>query len=361
MPRVLITDDSPAIALLLRALFEREADFSVVGVACNGQEAVQQVLALKPDVVTMDIRMPQMDGFEATRQIMAHQPTPIVVISSGVDDEELRTTFRAIEAGALAVIEKPPGPQDPAFARIRRELVDTVRAMAEVKVIRRRHRPAPAAVTPLAAPLSRFTTDSTSPEVLAIGCSTGGPAALQLILSRLPAGFPLPILVVQHMSPGFVGGLLHWLQGSTALRLQLAQEAQPLLPGQVYFAPDGQHLQLQRGADGLLSRLSADPAVNGFRPSATVLLRAVAEVCGPRSIGLLLTGMGDDGAAGLLAMRHAGAHTLAQDEASSVVFGMPGSAIALGAVDEVLPLQRMVAALLLRVGYGTRSQENPHQ
>ena len=227
MIRILIADDSGVISTLLKAIFESELDMRVVGIASDGREAARLANELKPDVVTMDIRMPVMDGFEATRLIMSTSPIPIVVISSSVNDEELRITFRAIEEGAVAVLEKPMGLSQPGFEAMRQELVDTVRAMSSVKVIRRRvHAASPRAETVVA--------DLQPPggehEIVAIGCSTGGPQALQTLLSALPLALPLPIVIAQHMSPGFIGGLVAWLQGHSLLSIRLAEHQQPLDP-----------------------------------------------------------------------------------------------------------------------------------
>ena len=343
MIRILITEDSEVVSLLLKAIFEHEPDMQVIGRARDGREAVRMVHELKPDLVTMDIRMPVMDGFEATRMIMSTHAVPIVVISSSVDDEELKITFRAIEEGALAVIEKPRGLSHPDFEVTRLELVETVRAMAEVKVIRRFARERAAEVDIFEAAIQQRTK---AHEVVAVGVSTGGPQALHALLSLLPIGFPLPIVIVQHMSKGFVGGLVAWLQGNTLLSVTLAADRQKLAPGTVYFAPDDRHLLVERNQDGLIARLSEGPPVNGFRPSATPLLKSVAATCNGRGIGVLLTGMGADGADGLLAMRRAGSHTLVQDEASAVVYGMPGTAIAIDAVDQVVRLEQMPSYLV---------------
>lgn len=341
MIRILITDDSDVTAQLLAAIFKAEPDMQVVGRARDGREAVTLAHALKPDLITMDIRMPVMDGFDATRMIMTTDPTPIVVISSNVDDEELRITFRAIDEGALAVIEKPLGPAHQDFLRARRELVETVRAMAEVKVVRRR-RPKPGPRI--------FRTEvkrrEGGYEVVGIACSTGGPQALATLVSSLPVGFPLPLVVVQHISPGFVGGLADWLQGQTLLDVLVARDGQILQPGVVHIAPDAHHLRVVRASGQLRVSLDDGPPIERFRPSGTVLFDSLVQCCGAGAIGGILTGMGSDGAAGLAALHAAGASTFAQDEASSVVFGMPGTAIALGAVDHVLPLNQISAHLL---------------
>ena len=334
MIKILITDDSDTIATLLKTLFEKEPDMLVIGRARNGRQAVEMSRELMPDIITMDIRMPIMDGFEATRIIMSATPVPIVVISSSVDDE-LQIGFRAIEVGALAVIEKPQLIDLKGFQAIGRKLVETVRAMAGVKVVRRYIRqsgiPVEVQVPVPDVPFRAF-------ELIAVGCSTGGPQALQAILSGLPSGFPMPIAVVQHMSQGFLLGMVEWLQRITPLKLKLAEDGEILQTTTVYFAPEDRHLVLKRTSGGLAVSLNSDPSVGQFRPSATTLFQSAARVCGKNAIGLLLSGMGDDGATGLLEMRKAGAHTVIQNKESSVVFGMPGAALAINAVDNVVEL-----------------------
>lgn len=342
MIKILICDDSQAIAMLLKAIFEREPDFEVIGHAKNGRECVQLAHELKPDMITMDIRMPMMDGFEATRTIMESRPIPIVVVSSSVDDEELKITFRAIEEGALSVIQKPPGINHPDFEKVRRGLVETVRAMASVKLVRRIPLRKPHTTEMASIPASAVTG---AYELVAIGCSTGGPQVLQQILSSLPVNFPVPIVIAQHISKGFIGGMVSWLGGHTLLRTKEAQQGESLQAGTVYFAPDDAHLLIARNSNGLAARLGQDPPVNGFRPSATPLLQSVARTCAKNAIGAILTGMGCDGAEGLLALRRAGGHTLVQDAESSVVYGMPGAAVALDAVDEIVQLDKIAARL----------------
>ncbi|MBF0368160.1 MAG: chemotaxis-specific protein-glutamate methyltransferase CheB [Magnetococcales bacterium] len=351
MIRILIVEDSQVVALLLKALLEQEVDITVVGHAKNGQEAVEMVKTLRPDLITLDIRMPIMDGFEATRLIMSTRPTPIVVVSSSVDDEELSITFRAIEEGALAVIEKPRGMHHPDFNAIRSHLIDTIRAMSEIKLVRRYlHRrptsPTPPAITPphvaphpFAPPISGFF------KMVALACSTGGPQALHHIFSNLPGDLPFPVLVVQHISPGFVGGLCSWLDGASQLRVKLAEEGEVPLPGTVLIAPDSYHMVLKRDLSGLSIALNATPPVNGFRPSASPLFRSLAEHLPGQSVGGILTGMGHDGAEGLLAMHRAGCHTFAEDEKSAIVYGMPAEALAIGATKTALPLESIASHL----------------
>jgi two-component system, chemotaxis family, protein-glutamate methylesterase/glutaminase len=345
MIRILITEDSDVVSLLLTAMFAGEDDMQVIGRARNGQEAVRMAHSLKPDLITMDIRMPVMDGFEATRQIMSTEPVPIIVISSNVDNEELRISFRAIEAGALSIIEKPVGLGHPDFETIRGDMIDTVRIMAEVKVIRRRYHARKPAFDVPGAVVTPARKNGQGYELIAIGCSTGGPQALSALLSALPAAYSVPMVIIQHMSKGFIGGLVSWLQSQTPLHVRLAQDWQHLDAGTVYIAPDDCHLLVERGVNGLIARLDDAPVLNGFRPSVTQLLSSVALTCGSGAVGLLLTGMGSDGADGLLAMRRAGAHTLVQDEESAVVYGMPGAAIAIDAVDQVVQLDKMPAYL----------------
>jgi len=273
---------------------------------------------------------------------MATNPVPIVVISSSVDAEELRITFRAIEMGALAVIEKPFGPKHPAYEKGRREMIQTIRAMAGVKVVRRDRK---ASRVQPAGLCNRITVVHKPFEVVAIGCSTGGPQVLKCILSALPASFPAPIVIVQHISRGFVQGLASWLNSVSQLDVHIARHAEPLLPGHVYIAPDDQHLLVSRINNSLMASLSDAPLVGQFRPSATPLLQSVAGICGEMGIGMLLSGMGDDGAAGLLELRQAKGHTLVQDKESSVVYGMPGSALKLEAVDEVINMNEIPSYL----------------
>lgn len=340
MIHILITEDSDVVATLLKAIFDAEPDLKVVGRARNGHEAVTLTHQLKPDLVTMDIRMPVMDGFEATRMIMSTDPTPIVVVSSSVNNEELRITFRAIEEGALAVIEKPHGVHHPHFAQVRTNLVETIRAMSEVKLVRRRcpkptHRIFETQVT-------RHTA---AYKVVGLACSTGGPQALAVLLSGLPIGFPLPLLVVQHISPGFIEGLANWLRGHTLLEVKLAADGMPILPGTVYFAPDNFHLGVEWSGKQLIATLSKGRESDRFCPSGSNLFRSLADCCPTAAIGGILTGMGNDGVAGMKALHAARGTTFAQDEESSVVFGMPGVAVAEKCVDSVIPLANIAQHL----------------
>jgi two-component system chemotaxis response regulator CheB len=287
---------------------------------------------LRPDIVTMDIRMPLMDGFEATKQIMVEVPTPIVIVSAHVDVREVEISMHALRAGALSVIAKPIGPNSPYFEDDRQHFLTTVKALSEVKVVRHwadRGAPERPAPEPRTHPAGQA-------RVVAFAASTGGPGALCQVLSSLPGDFPLPILVVQHISHGFVSGFASWLATNIALRAKVAEPGEPLRPRTIYVAPDDRHLGV---SDGRTLLVSSAPALGGFRPSASFLFESVARVFGRSALAVVLTGMGQDGLEGLHAVRRAGGQIFAQDERTSVVFGMPGAAVAAGLVDATLPLE----------------------
>lgn len=340
MIKVLVVEDSPVVREFLVHILGSNPDIQVVGTAHNGEEALEAIVRKRPDVVTMDVHMPRMNGLDATRLIMETCPTPIVVVSGSTDPAVVATTFAAMEAGALAVLPRPAGIGHPDHEATARELVQTVKLMAEVKVVRR-WASARRISTTRAEP-SRLEHASGACRIVAIGASTGGPPVLQAILSQLPADFPVAILVVQHMAAGFVRGFVEWLAHSSRLPVHVAEHGDQILAGHVYVAADER--QMKVGRDGRIL-LTGEPPENGLRPSVSCLFRSVAEVYGSGAVAGLLTGMGRDGAEELKLLRDKGAVTFAQDKASSVVHGMPGEAIKLDAATLVLPSDKIADVL----------------
>ena len=339
--RALIVDDSPSIRTILEMMLSDLPDIQVVGQAIHGAEAVRMVLRLHPDVVTMDIRMPVMDGLEATSQIMSVCPTPIIILAGGVDaDDEI--AFRALEAGALTVIEKPSGLLAKNFDVVREQLISTIRTMAGLKVLSRSKASFSANnVGPMTAMLQSMVTRPV--RLVAIAASTGGPPILKYIFDNLPKEFSIPIVVVQHVLETFAQGMADWLNSSSALTVVTAVDQERLVPNRVYIAPGGAHLVVTPG--GRL-HLDTSAPLKGHRPSATMLFDSVAKVFGKDAVGIILTGMGDDGVEGLKNLGKAGAHIIAQNEESCTVFGMPKMAIDAGTVDEILPPMEIVSRLV---------------
>lgn len=343
MIRVVVAEDSLTVRELLVEILESDPEIQVVGEAKNGVEAVELVARLKPDLVTMDVHMPLMDGFAATKEIMVQAPTPILIVSSSASGREVELSLNAIRAGALMVVAKPDDPQSARFDGRREELVTMAKAMARVKVVRR-WAPEPRAVR---RPPLRAVAPGAPVRLVAVAASTGGPAALQRILAGLPREFPVPILVVQHIAAGFVAGLADWLGASCNLRVKVAEHGEPLARRTVFLAPEERHLGVT--ADGRAALVDAPP-VEGFRPSGTYLFASAARAYGPGVVAVILTGMGSDGVDGLKAVRAAGGRVLAQDEASAVVYGMPGEAVAAGVVDAVVGLDELAPRLAALVG-----------
>lgn len=347
MIRVLLVDDSPLALCLLERVLARTPDIRVVGTALNGREALPLVARLMPDVICLDLHMPVMNGLEFTRTVMASTPRPILVVSVSVEPGA-PGVFKLLEAGAVEVLAKPAvfETEDQRFAA---EFAAKVRVVAGVQVFRRR--PAVSAREPAIAPLR-----AASPKLAVLGASTGGPQALLTILRSLPAQFPLPLVCVQHIGSEFLTELLAWLGQATPLTVQLAEAGTYPLPGRVYFPPADRHLEFD-GAGRIV--LTLGPPLGGHRPSVTVTMKAAARQFGAATVGVLLTGMGRDGAEGLASIAEAGGLTIAQDEATSVVFGMPGAAVALGAARYVLPLEQ-VAPTLIALVKGGRNASKRH-
>jgi len=340
---VLVVDDSAVGRLYLVHILESDPQVRVIATVNDGQAALDFLATQTPDVVLMDIHMPNMDGFEATRRIMETRAVPIVICTASTSAKEIATTLRVLEAGAVACVEKPLGSGHPEAEATAAHLLQTVKLMSEVKVVRRWARPR--LLVPSAAPFLVTDRRELAREiaVIGIGTSTGGPPVLQTILAGLSKDFPVPILIVQHIAQGFLPGLAEWLSQTTGFQIHIAAYGVTMLPGHVYLAPDNFQMGVTAGGRILLTKEEPE---NGLRPAVSYLFRSLAEVCGPRAVGVLLTGMGTDGAAELKQMSDAGAVTIAQDRESSVVHGMPGAAIALGGARHVLPADRIAELLL---------------
>lgn len=343
--RVLVVEDSLTVRKRMLQVLSTDPDIEVVGEAEDGRRGIELCQQLRPDVVTMDMMLPVMSGLAATEFIMAYCPTPILIVSASTNRGELFRTYEALAAGALDVLEKPLG--DELDSLWERKLVDTVKLISRVEVITHLKarlgsaRRAPADFVVRVEPLPR----RRPLRAVAVGVSTGGPAALTQLLRALPADFPLPILIVIHIGKLFAPAFAEWLDGQSPINVTYAEDGEALPApgsGRVLLAPPDRHLVLRQGR----LRLTQDGERHSCRPSVDVLFESLAQELAADCVACLLTGMGKDGAEGLLAVRRSGGRTIAQDEATSVVFGMPREAILIGAAEQVLPLDRIAPALL---------------
>lgn len=322
MVKVLVVDDS-AVARQLVSHILTTNGIEVIGVAASGYEALAFLKTNRPDIITMDVHMPGLDGLEVTRRIMESDPIPILIVT-GHDRKALDRPFRFLDCGAVGVISRPPGPMDPGFTQASLELIRSVKALSEVRLIRRRSKPAGA--TTVKATARR------SIKCVAIGASTGGPQALKELLSNLPKDYSCPILIAQHISTGFTEGLVHWLAES-GRNVRLGLDREIIRDGNVYVAPDDYHMLITAGGAIKLSKAERE---HGMRPSVSVLYRSVLKAYGADCAAVQLTGMGTDGALELKQLNDAGALTFAQDRETCVVFGMPGAAIELRAAQHIM-------------------------
>lgn len=350
MIRVLLVDDSPVALAVLERILESSPEIKVVGTATNGKKALELIPKVLPTVICTDLHMPVMDGLEFTKEVMARYPTPILVVSVSVL-EGSANVFNVLEAGAIDVFQKPKGGLNSEAEVAAAELISKIRILSGVKVFRRHPKKEVEKLRRYEAekkilnsqPLSYSTSQI---RIVVIGASTGGPQALQAILPQLPADFPLPVVCVQHISKGFLNGLVDWLAAQCRMKVRLAQSGEAPLPGVIYFPQEDCHLEI----DGKGRFISLEGTMfYGHRPSVTVTMKSLAHYYGSAVVGVLLTGMGNDGAEGMKAVSDAGGLTIAQDEESSVVFGMPGQAVKLGAVRHVLPLEE-IADVLIKLG-----------
>jgi len=340
--RLLVVDDSPSIRGVIRAMVEGDDGILIVGEAANGGEAVEMSRALRPGVILMDVQMPGMDGIEATERIMASDAAPIIAFSAFTWGGEAKASIEMLAAGALDVMTKPDLAAAGAVGDCSRVLRKKIRSASRVVVVRHLRR---SAAAPRTRGVAADPSDGTCFEVLGVGASTGGPTALRELFSRLPAGFPIPILVVQHITAGFTAGFVDWLRQHTPLEVRIANAEDRALPGSILIAPEGRQLEALPG--GAVRATSRRPR-GVHLPSVDTLLSSLASAYGPKCIGALLTGMGSDGVEGLLDIRRGGGFTLAQDEGTCVVYGMPREAVRRGAVNRSMAPASM-AGLLRRL------------
>jgi len=362
MLRVLIVDDSKTSRSWFESLLQRDGTMEVVGLAVDGEEAVKMAMELDPDVVVMDVYMPKLDGFEATRRLMQIHPLPIVLCSAAWGPAEVEKTMKAMQAGAVTIVAKPHsmGFGGPAAMKEEVRFIQTVKSMAGVDVVRR----FPGGTGPAAGPNVKITPLATAMgqrrDLVVIGSSTGGPPTLQAILARLPRDFSLPIVIVQHIADGFLPGFVSWLADKITLGVNIAGHGDTAEAGQVYFAPNNAQLGITAEGRFIIDR-TALPEAN-LRPSVSYLFRSVADSYGPRAVGILLTGMGCDGADQLMVMKERGALTIIQDKESSVVYGMPQEAKRIGAAQYEMPppeIGEFLSALAERQKKGEQKTSNP--
>ena len=337
MIKVLIVDDSLLVRNILTEILESDSKIKVIGTASNGLDAIKKASELKPDIITMDIEMPVMDGIEATQRITDEYSIPILVITDPEIKRKREVPFHAIKAGAIDVLEKPDIATKEKFKKRTSEIIREVKIVSSIKVLKRKK------TRGLKSEKTDFVkAKHNNTELIVIGSSMGGPKGLLSIFEKLPRNFPIPILVVQHTGKEFVEGLVRWISSLTKLSIVVAKNGDRIKPGSIYFAPGGYHMKIS--SDGEIIIFDGKP-VNSCKPSIDILFMSAAEIFGKRALGVLLTGMGDDGAEGLLNIKKTGGRTIAQDEETSLVFGMPAKAIEFGAVNEVLPLENIITVI----------------
>jgi two-component system, chemotaxis family, protein-glutamate methylesterase/glutaminase len=339
---VLVVDDSAFMRKLVADIVDSSPDFRVVGTARNGLDALRQIHALDPAVVTLDIEMPELDGLQTLGYIMSEAPRPVVILSAAADAAG-ELTIRALELGAVDFVRKPSGPISLDIGRVRGRLLEALRASAHVNLRGVSVLARPRAVTSATA---HGPPDTGATRAIAFAASTGGPRALAEVIPALPPSLEAAVLIVQHMPRGFTRSLAQRLDGMSALPVSEARDGEPIVHGRVYVAPGGMHMRAVVGEGGPRIALDESAPVWGVRPSADPLFRSVARLFGPAAVGVVLTGMGRDGAEGLKVMRDAGAGAIVQDQATSVIFGMPQAALARAGADRVLPLHAVAGAVV---------------
>lgn len=342
--RVLIVDDSAVIRKLLEKIFSSAPDIEVVGTAADPYIARDKLVALKPDVMTLDVEMPRMDGISFLEKVMQHFPTRTIIFSS-LAKTGSETYLRALEAGAIEILEKPSIDVSQTLEVLGASILEKVRAVAKARI-----NPIKKVVTP-GTPVKKAAPTSlarTTHQLIAVASSTGGTEALKVFLSGMPTDIP-GTLVVQHMPPGFTKSFAENLNNMFPFEVKEAQDGDQVVPGRVLIAPGNYHMEITRSGAFYYVKLHQGPTLHSVRPAADYLMKSVAKYVGKNALGVVLTGMGKDGAEGLLEMKNAGAYTVVQNEETCVVYGMPGAAVALGAADKILPLDRIAGDLIHQV------------
>jgi two-component system chemotaxis response regulator CheB len=340
--RVLVVDDSPSVLDLITYILNSDPQIEVIGTALTGTRALKFLESNKPDLITMDMAMPEMDGLETTRVIMETNPIPIIIVSASWSPSEVGDTYRALEAGAISIMEKPRGIGHPDHNSMALELIAAVKNMSQVKLVRRWPVKERENVEMTQA-ASATSYKKAEIKVIAIGASTGGPPVIHTILSGMPKDLSVPVLLVQHISRGFLDGFRDWLFKLTGFPVQIAKNNIKIIPGHCYIAPNDFHMGVTDA--GTIELINSEP-MPSLCPSVSYLFQSVANVYGRNAIGILLTGMGKDGANELRIMREKGAVTIAQDEASSVIYGMPGAAVSIGAAEYILNPEEIIATII---------------
>lgn len=328
--KVLVVDDSSLVRKVITDILTQYADIRVVGAANNGKNAIQMNQELDPDVITMDIEMPVLDGLAALGHIMATKPKPVIMLSV-LTQHGADATFRALELGAVDFIPKPSSMLSTSVDEIGEQLIKKIRAAAETKIVKKTSVESVARV-------QKLEPRTVSDKIVAIGTSTGGPSALINVFKSIPENFPSPVLVVQHMPEGFTAAFSKRLDESSTLKVKEAEDGDDVLPGHGYIAPGHSHMAIVKKGNGYKIRVFQADKVSGHMPSIDVLFNSMAENVGSNTVGVIMTGMGKDGAEGLKKIRQNGGYTIAQDEETSVVFGMNRVAVEIGAVNEIVPL-----------------------
>ena len=346
--RVVVVDDSALVRGLLAEIINRQPDMECVGSASDPFAAREMIRNLNPDVITLDVEMPRMDGLDFLSKLMRLRPMPVVMVST-LTERGAEVTLKALELGAVDFVAKPKIGVADGIKQLAEEITEKIRTASRARIAR--HAPAPvhavagaAPARPAAAAIGRLSTE----KIIFIGASTGGTEATKEVLVNLPPDSPA-VVITQHMPPGFTKSYAARLDGLCKIRVKEASDGERILPGHAYIAPGGYHLSVERSGANYIARVTEGEPVNRHRPSVEVLFKSAARVVGPNALGIMLTGMGADGARAMREMRDAGAYNLAQDEASCVVFGMPREAIAAGAAHEVLPLAQIAPRLIERL------------